>query len=65
MLDREKIDAIEVSGTSASGERTPVRTKIDKPSREAYNLALALEIKKAVRCPRMAVGGFRSLAVIN
>jgi len=66
MLDREKIDAIEVSGgTSASGERTPVRTKIDKPSREAYNLALALEIKKAVRCPIMAVGGFRSLAVIN
>ena len=66
MLDREKIDAIEVSGgTSASGERTPVRTKIDRPSREAYNLALALEIKKAVRCPIMAVGGFRSLAVIN
>ncbi len=66
MLDREKIDAIEVSGgTSASGERTPVRTKIDKPSREAYNLALAQEIKKAVRCPIIAVGGFRSLAVIN
>lgn len=66
LLDKEKIDAIEVSGgTSASGERAPVRTKIDKPAREAYNLALAREIKKAVRCPIMAVGGFRSLEVIN
>lgn len=66
LLDKEKIDAIEVSGgTSASGKKTPERTKIDKPSREAYNLALAREIKQAVRCPIMAVGGFRSLEVIN
>ena len=66
LLDIEKIDAIEVSGgTSASGERVPVRTKIDKPTREAYNLAFAKEIKKAVKCPVMAVGGFRSLEVIN
>jgi 2,4-dienoyl-CoA reductase-like NADH-dependent reductase (Old Yellow Enzyme family) len=66
LLDKEKIDAIEVSGgTSASGERTPVRTKIDKPACEAYNLELAREIKKTVRCPIMAVGGFRSLEVIN
>ncbi|MGO9016211.1 MAG: NADH:flavin oxidoreductase [Dissulfurispiraceae bacterium] len=66
LMDKEKIDAIEVSGgTSASGERSPVRTKIDKPAREAYNLALAGKIKKAVQCPVMAVGGFRSLEVIN
>ncbi len=66
LLDKEKIDAIEVSGgTSASGEKNPVRTKIDKPAREAYNLALARKIKKAVRCPVMAVGGFRSLEVIR
>jgi 2,4-dienoyl-CoA reductase-like NADH-dependent reductase (Old Yellow Enzyme family) len=66
LLDKEKVDAIEVSGgTSASGERTPVRTKIDNPTREAYNLALALEIKKAVQAPIMAVGGFRSLEIIN
>jgi len=66
LLDKEKIDAIEVSGgTSASGENNPVRTKIDKTDREAYNLELAREIKKAVRCPIMVVGGFRSPEVIN
>jgi len=66
LLDIEKIDAIEVSGgTSASGDKTPVRTKIDKPAREAYNLSLAQEIKKAVGCPIMVVGGFRSLEVVN
>ncbi|MBF0558012.1 MAG: NADH:flavin oxidoreductase [Nitrospirae bacterium] len=66
LLDKEKIDAIEVSGgTSASGEKTPVRTGIDKPDMEAYNIELAREIKKSVGCPVMAVGGFRSLEVIN
>lgn len=66
LLDREKVDAIEVSGgTSASGEMTPVRTKIDDPGKEAYNLSLAVEIRKAVGCPVMVVGGFRSLDVIN
>ena len=66
LLDGERIDAIEVSGgTSASGEKAPVRTKIDRPAREAYNLALARQIKEAVRCPVMAVGGFRSFEVIK
>ncbi len=66
LLDKEKVDAIEVSGgTSASGEKVPIRTKIDNPGQEGYNLALAAEIKKAVHCPVMAVGGFRSLEVIN
>jgi len=66
LLDREKIDGIEVSGgTSASGEKVPVRIGIDTPALEAYNLPLAREIKKAVRCPVMAVGGFRSPEVVN
>lgn len=66
LLDEEEIDAIEVSGgTSASGDKTPVRTGIDRPDREAYNLGLAREIRKALRCPIMAVGGFRSLEVIK
>ena len=58
------IDAIEVSsGTSASGEKIPARLKINKPEKEAYNLELALQIKEAVNCPVISVGGFRSYEV--
>ena len=58
------IDAIEVSGgTSASGDQSPVRTDIEEPEQEAYNLGLAKQIKDAVSCPVMVVGGFRSYAV--
>ena len=58
------IDAIEVSaGTSASGEKGPVRGKINKPEREAYNLDLARKVKEVVDCPVMVVGGFRSYEV--
>jgi len=66
LLDREKIDAIEVSGgTPASGDKAPVRLKIKKPEQEAYNLDLAGEIKKAVKCPVMVVGGFRSPEIVG
>jgi 2,4-dienoyl-CoA reductase-like NADH-dependent reductase (Old Yellow Enzyme family) len=58
------IDAIEVSaGTPASGREGPVRQKIDKPEKEAYNLKLARRIKEAVTCAVMVVGGFRSYEV--
>ena len=58
------IDAIEISaGTPASGEKGPVRGKINKPEREAYNLDLARKVKAAVDCPVMVVGGFRSYEV--
>lgn len=58
------MDAIEVSsGNAASGEKNPARTKINAPEKEAYNLSLAKGIKKAVTCPVICVGGFRSLAV--
>ena len=66
MLDKAGIDAIEVSGgTAASGEEGPVRGKINKPEREGYNLPTAREIKKAVSCPVMVVGGFRSFEVVE
>lgn len=66
LLDAEGIEAIEVSGgTSASGEKTPVRKNINTPEQEAYNLGPSREIKKAVKCPVMAVGGFRSPDVIR
>lgn len=65
MLSDAGIDAIEVSGgTPASGEMSPVRTKIEKPEQEAYNLSLARQIKKAVKCPVMVVGGYRSYDVV-
>jgi len=58
------IDAIEVSsGTAASGKKGPARKKIDSPEKEAYNLDLALSIKKRVPCPVICVGGFRSFQV--
>ena len=63
-LDNAGIDSIEVSGgTPASGERSPARMKINSPEKEAYNLALAKQIRTAVACPIMVVGGFRSFEV--
>ena len=60
------INAIEVSaGTSASGEKSPVRRKINKSEKEAYNLKLARRIKEAVSCLLMVVGGFRSYRVVE
>lgn len=64
VLDSEGIDAIEVSGgTPASGELNPVRKKIDSPEKEGYNLSLARRIRERVKCPVMAVGGFRSYEI--
>ncbi|MCI5142496.1 MAG: NADH:flavin oxidoreductase, partial [Candidatus Electrothrix sp. ATG1] len=58
------IDAIEVSaGTPASGDESAVRTKINKPEKEAYNLNPAIRLKNSVSCPVMVVGGIRSYEV--
>ena len=63
-LSEASIDAIEVSaGTPASGDENPARQKINTSKKEAYNLELARQIKEAVRCPVMVVGGFRSYEV--
>jgi len=65
-LSEAGIDAIEVSsGTPSSGAKSPVRIKITKPEREAYNLEMARRIKEAVNCPVMVVGGFRSYEVVE
>ena len=65
-LSEAGIDAMEVSaGTPSSGGNSPVRTKITKPEREAYNLEMARPIKKAVDCPVIVVGGFRSYEVVE
>ncbi len=58
------IDAIEVSaGTPASGDKTPARAKINNQDKEAYHLDLAKQIKNAVSCPVMVVGGMRSYKI--
>ncbi len=63
-LDNAGIDCIEISGgTPASGDRTPARTKINTPEKEAYNLPLAEQFRAAVKCPIMVVGGFRSFEI--
>ncbi len=59
------IDAIEVSsGNSASGIKNgPLRMRINKPEKEAWNIGYARKIKASVNCPVMVVGGFRSYEV--
>jgi 2,4-dienoyl-CoA reductase-like NADH-dependent reductase (Old Yellow Enzyme family) len=65
-LSDEGVDAIEVSGgTPASGDQSPARTKINRQEKEAYNLEIAKNIKKAVNCPVMVVGGFRSYEIAD
>ena len=65
-LDKAGIDCIEVSGgTPASGDRSPARMKINSQEKEAYNLSLAGQIRAAVGCPIMVVGGFRSFEVAD
>jgi 2,4-dienoyl-CoA reductase-like NADH-dependent reductase (Old Yellow Enzyme family) len=65
-LSEEGVDAIEVSGgTPASGDKSPARTKINRQEKEAYHLELARNIKRAVNCPVMVVGGFRSFEIAD
>ncbi|NLD36219.1 MAG: NADH:flavin oxidoreductase [Desulfatiglans sp.] len=59
------IDAIEVSsGNSASGIKYgPLRMRVNRPEKEAWNMPYAREVKKIVNCPVMVVGGFRSYEI--
>ncbi len=66
MLDREGIDGIELSGgTPASGEKSPARTAINSPEKEAYHRSFASEMKGEIDAPLILVGGLRSPAVIR
>ena len=66
LLQAGGIDAIEVSGgTPASGAESPARTRIRTAEDEGYFLENATRIKQAVACPVIAVGGFRSIEVIE
>lgn len=64
-LSEMGIDAIEVSGgTGASDTQIPSRVRINRPDKEAYFLDDAREIRKAVKCPLILVGGIRTLGRI-
>ena len=64
-LSEAGIDAVEVSsGNIASGIKNgPLRMKINRPEKEAWNRSYAKQVKAAVNCPVMVVGGFRSYDV--
>lgn len=65
-LDEEGIDAIEISGgTGASGEKTPIRSGINSPEKEAFHLEFAREFKNRLKTKVMVVGGFRSFQVVD
>ncbi|MBF0371669.1 MAG: NADH:flavin oxidoreductase [Magnetococcales bacterium] len=65
-LDQAGIDAIEVSGgTPASGKQSPARGRAKTIDQEGYHLTLAHQVKQAVSCQVMVVGGFRSLELVE
>lgn len=65
MLERDGIDAIELSGgTGFSGKNLPVRRcKIESEDDEVFYLDAAKRYKERVKVPLMLVGGIRSLTV--
>lgn len=66
MLDKEGINGIELSGgTPASGERSPARTGINSPEKEAYHREYAARIKRDIDAPVILVGGLRSPSVVK
>ncbi len=66
-LEDDGIDAIEISGGSASSGKNqgPVRTKILKESDEGYFAEIAAQFKARVKVPIITVGGLRSPQKIN
>ncbi len=66
-LSDDGIDAIEISGGSASSGKNqgPVRTKILDEHDEAYFAEIAGHFKDKIKVPIIVVGGFRSLKKID
>ncbi len=64
MLEKEGMDAVELSGgTPSSGKRHPVRKiKKKEADKELFYLDAARAYKKRIRVPLMLVGGIRRLA---
>jgi 2,4-dienoyl-CoA reductase-like NADH-dependent reductase (Old Yellow Enzyme family) len=63
-LSERGIDGIEVSGgVAAAGKKSPSRVVV-REEHEGYFMANALAVKDVVDCPVVAVGGFRSRAVM-
>ncbi|MFQ5956232.1 MAG: NADH:flavin oxidoreductase [Candidatus Brocadiales bacterium] len=65
MLDEEGIDAIETSGGIVESFPSACQTDIDSPDKEGYFVSNASKVKKAVSVPVIAVGGIRSIGVME
>lgn len=67
MLAQTGYDALEISSgvRGESYEGTEYKTRLNKPLREGYFLNWACEIKKRVKVPVLAVGGFRSFEMME
>lgn len=65
LLEREGIDAIEVSGGTAEARRGSVWPGLRSEEEEGYFLAAAALIKRAVAVPVLGLGGFRTFAVME
>ena len=65
ILDREGIDAIETSGGIDEAPQEITCQKVTRPEEEAYFKQFSRDIKRAVGCPVILVGGLRSLSVME
>ena len=65
MLEGAGIDAIETSGGIVESFPAACRTGIDSPEKEGFFLSNAAKIRKAVSVPIIAVGGIRSVGVME
>jgi len=66
ILDRNGIDAIEISGGMVESEGSPTTRKdINSPEEEAYFKEYADAVRSHVKCPLILVGGIRSIDIME